>query len=129
MFNFTPVLIWKLDFEDYAVLRNWKIRFLNFQEFPKSRIPKFAIFFPGHIKSPFLKCLKFFKIFKVSNKILGTEETIENYTDSLSKLGFKFNKKISVPSYRSDIMHQNDLAEEFEELHLLGCKGGSRPSP
>ena len=50
------------------------------------------------------------------NKILGTEETIENYTDSLSKLGFKFNKKISVPSYRSDIMHQNDLAEEFARL-------------
>ena len=46
----------------------------------------------------------------------GGIETIENYTDSLSKLGFKFNKKISVPSYRSDIMHQNDLAEEFARL-------------
>lgn len=50
------------------------------------------------------------------NKILGTKETIENYTDSLSKLGFKFNNKISVPSYRSDIMHQNDLAEEFARI-------------
>ncbi len=50
------------------------------------------------------------------NKILGIEESIENYKDSLSKLDFTFNSKIVVPSHRSDIKHQNDLAEEFARI-------------
>ena len=34
----------------------------------------------------------------------------------LSKLGFIVDKKIFVPSYRSDINHENDLAEEVARV-------------
>ena len=51
---------------------------------------------------------------KTINKIIGTqidEYILNNY---LSKLGFKIvNKTIEVPSYRSDIKTQNDIAEEI----------------
>ena len=50
------------------------------------------------------------------NNILGTEETIQTYIDKLSKLGFSFKNKIKVPSFRNDIKHQNDLAEEFARV-------------
>ena len=50
------------------------------------------------------------------NEILGIDEEIETYQSSLSRLGFIFNEKIKVPSYRSDIYHQNDLAEEFARV-------------
>ena len=50
------------------------------------------------------------------NNILGLNITIDNYISSLSKLGFEIDKKIKVPSYRSDIFHQNDLAEEIARV-------------
>ncbi len=50
------------------------------------------------------------------NNILGTEESINTYEDFLSKLGFRFENKIKVPSFRTDINHQNDLAEEFARV-------------
>ena len=50
------------------------------------------------------------------NNILGTKESLENFKNSLSKLNFKFDDKIHIPSYRSDIKHQNDLAEEFARV-------------
>tara|TARA_B110000259_G_scaffold143668_1_gene161817 strand:- start:4887 stop:6791 length:1905 start_codon:yes stop_codon:yes gene_type:complete len=50
------------------------------------------------------------------NAILGTNETIDNYKSALIKLGFKVDKFIKVPSYRSDIFNQNDLAEEFARV-------------
>ncbi len=50
------------------------------------------------------------------NKILGTNITKRDYIDSLTKLGFVVNEKIKVPSYRHDINHQNDLAEELSRV-------------
>ena len=51
------------------------------------------------------------------NKILGTNESVETYSNCLQKLGFVIKKnKIQVPSYRSDINHQNDLAEELARV-------------
>lgn len=50
------------------------------------------------------------------NKILGLHENEDNYKDILNKLGFHINKTIKVPSFRSDIHHQNDLAEEFARV-------------
>ena len=47
------------------------------------------------------------------NKILGTDIKQEDYLEILVKLGFKIDGKIIVPSYRFDINHQNDLAEEI----------------
>lgn len=47
------------------------------------------------------------------NKILGTDIKQEDYLEILVKLGFKIDGKIIVPSYRFDISHQNDLAEEI----------------
>jgi phenylalanyl-tRNA synthetase beta chain len=47
------------------------------------------------------------------NKIIGINLSEEQYINYLLKLGFHINKKIiKVPSYRSDIFNENDLAEE-----------------
>lgn len=50
------------------------------------------------------------------NSILGTSESIDKYKNTLTKLGFKYDKCIGVPSYRNDINSQNDLAEEFARV-------------
>ena len=50
------------------------------------------------------------------NKILGTNIDNIKYTESLEKLNFNFDKKITIPSYRSDVTHQNDLAEEIARI-------------
>jgi len=50
------------------------------------------------------------------NSILGINEKIDKYINILTKLGFKFEKRIRVPSYRNDICNQNDLAEEFARV-------------
>jgi phenylalanyl-tRNA synthetase beta chain len=50
------------------------------------------------------------------NKILGTKITYETYKKVLINLGFKVDNNIRVPSYRSDINHQNDLAEEIARV-------------
>lgn len=50
------------------------------------------------------------------NSILGTNENIVEYKDTLTKLGFNCDKYIRVPSYRNDINNQNDLAEEFARV-------------
>jgi len=48
------------------------------------------------------------------NRIIGSDITEDSYKNYLSRLGFTFsNKEILVPSYRSDIITQNDLAEEI----------------
>lgn len=55
-------------------------------------------------------------LFRV-NKILGTEIVYETYKKVLTNLGFKVdNNIIKVPSYRSDIYNQNDLAEEIARV-------------
>jgi len=50
------------------------------------------------------------------NRILGTDVTQEYYKESLAKLGFSGDKTIKVPSFRGDINHQNDLAEELARV-------------
>ena len=51
------------------------------------------------------------------SKILGIEVPKNLYIDSLTKLGFKVDKNIiKVPSYRNDILQQNDLAEEIARV-------------
>lgn len=50
------------------------------------------------------------------NNILGTNISCDDYKKYLQKLGFNVCKKIEVPSYRSDINHQNDLAEEIARV-------------
>ena len=51
------------------------------------------------------------------NKILGTKISLQEYTHNLTKLGFKIDEaEIKVPSFRSDITHQNDLAEEIARV-------------
>ena len=54
--------------------------------------------------------------FNKVNKILGTNITEDVYKDSIIKLGFEVNNVIRVPSYRSDVSHQNDLAEELARV-------------
>lgn len=51
------------------------------------------------------------------NKILGTKIEKNYYESILVKLGFKIDEsKVVIPSYRSDIFHQNDLAEEIARV-------------
>ena len=51
------------------------------------------------------------------NQIIGTNISQESYLNYLSKLGFIINDEhIEVPSYRSDIETQNDLAEEIARV-------------
>ena len=50
------------------------------------------------------------------NRILGTNIEKEEYLDILDKLNFVTDKLIKVPSFRSDIQHQNDLAEEVARV-------------
>lgn len=50
------------------------------------------------------------------NAILGTEISKNDYSNYLKYLGFKIDDVIEVPSYRSDIKTQNDLAEEIARL-------------
>ena len=50
------------------------------------------------------------------NNILGTSINDHLYKDYLIKLGFKYDSKIEVPSYRNDIISQNDLAEEMARI-------------
>ena len=50
------------------------------------------------------------------NNILGMQIDQDDYLYSLSKLGFQINDKIKVPSFRNDISHQNDLAEELARV-------------
>ena len=50
------------------------------------------------------------------NSILGFDVDKDNYKDSLIKLGFEVDDIIKVPSFRSDITHQNDLAEEYARV-------------
>tara|TARA_B100000780_G_scaffold84695_1_gene58020 strand:+ start:1098 stop:3011 length:1914 start_codon:yes stop_codon:yes gene_type:complete len=53
---------------------------------------------------------------KKINSILGLDIAIDEYLSALIKLGFKIDEGIKVPSYRSDIAHQNDLAEELARV-------------
>ncbi len=50
------------------------------------------------------------------NKILGTNIKDNEFKDILTKLGFKIDKKILIPSYRDDISNNNDLAEEVARV-------------
>ncbi len=51
------------------------------------------------------------------NQIIGINISEDTYLSHLSKLGFNINDEhIEVPSYRSDIETQNDLAEEIARI-------------
>jgi phenylalanyl-tRNA synthetase beta chain len=53
---------------------------------------------------------------KKINDILGTQLNEAQYLSYIEKLGFEINTAIKVPSYRSDIKTQNDLAEEIARV-------------
>lgn len=50
------------------------------------------------------------------NNILGTQLNESKYISYIERLGFETNSTIKVPSYRSDIKTQNDLAEEVARV-------------
>ena len=50
------------------------------------------------------------------NAILGTTISIDVFKNILERLGFNITSKIEVPSYRSDIISQNDVAEEIARV-------------
>tara|TARA_S200000501_G_scaffold175468_1_gene165201 strand:+ start:4448 stop:6352 length:1905 start_codon:yes stop_codon:yes gene_type:complete len=51
------------------------------------------------------------------NNIIGIEISEKKYSEYLTKLGFKIqNDFIEVPSFRSDVKSQNDLAEEIARV-------------
>ena len=69
-------------------------------------------FYPGQA---FKKVELNFDLKKV-NKILGVNVNENSYKDILTNLGFNIKKTVKVPSFRSDIHHQNDLAEELARV-------------
>ncbi len=50
------------------------------------------------------------------NKILGTKLKKDEYISLLEKLGFEIEDKIKIPSFRHDILSQNDLSEEIARM-------------
>tara|TARA_B100000963_G_scaffold17889_1_gene13679 strand:+ start:7666 stop:9564 length:1899 start_codon:yes stop_codon:yes gene_type:complete len=50
------------------------------------------------------------------NSILGTKIPKDEYESILEKLGFNLNTKIEVPTFRTDINSQNDIAEEIARV-------------
>lgn len=53
---------------------------------------------------------------KKINSILGTSISEDSYLNYLSKLNFKIDESIKVPSHRHDINSQNDLSEEIARV-------------
>ena len=53
---------------------------------------------------------------EIINDILGYKISEQNYESILERLGFEVDKNIRVPSFRSDIRNQNDLAEEIARV-------------
>jgi phenylalanyl-tRNA synthetase beta chain len=52
------------------------------------------------------------------NRLLGTEITVDFMTETLKKLGFEISgDTVTVPSWRSDIEHFSDLAEEVARFY------------
>tara|TARA_B100000963_G_scaffold335212_1_gene329140 strand:+ start:5026 stop:6939 length:1914 start_codon:yes stop_codon:yes gene_type:complete len=49
-------------------------------------------------------------------RILGIDLDEKEYLTYLSKIGFAIEKEIIVPSYRHDVLSQNDLAEEIARI-------------
>ena len=55
--------------------------------------------------------------YKLINKILGTDINKQDFETYLMKLGFTIkDSQITIPSYRTDIENQNDLAEEIARI-------------
>jgi len=59
---------------------------------------------------------KIIRDLKKINKILGINLNDADIIKTLESVGFKINTKISIPSYRNDINHLNDLAEEVARI-------------
>ncbi len=53
---------------------------------------------------------------KEIRRILGIDLEEKEYLEYLGKLGFAIEKEIIVPSYRHDVLIQNDLAEEIARI-------------
>jgi phenylalanyl-tRNA synthetase beta chain len=54
---------------------------------------------------------------KKINQVIGIDVSEEKYTNYLTKLGFVFKGEfVKVPSFRSDVKTQNDLAEEIARV-------------
>jgi len=78
-----------------------------------SEITKLELYkYPGPIHK---KVELNFNLEKV-NSVLGLSVNKDDYKNSLIKLGFEVDEIIKVPSFRSDITHQNDLAEELARV-------------
>ena len=75
-----------------------------------STIKKVEVYFDKD--SSFKKTELDIDVYKINN-ILGIDITEDDYKHHLRNLGFIINTNIIVPSFRSDINSQNDLAEEI----------------
>jgi len=81
--------------QDHAVIESIKIKSFIAKEYQDISIP--------------------INVAKINN-ILGTQLNESKYLSYIEKLGFETSSTIKVPSYRSDIKTQNDLAEEIARV-------------
>tara|TARA_B100001063_G_C16736228_1_gene542169 strand:- start:394 stop:1746 length:1353 start_codon:yes stop_codon:yes gene_type:complete len=81
--------------QDHAVIKSMKLKSFLSQDFEYEYIP--------------------IDVDEINN-ILGTKLKETEYLSYIEKLGFEVNSTIKVPSYRSDIKTQNDLAEEIARI-------------
>ena len=62
------------------------------------------------------KNIKINKNIEKIEKILGINIDEDFFDSTLEKLGFSVDKMITVPSYRNDVISNNDIAEEFARI-------------
>ena len=81
--------------QDHAVIKSMKLKSFLSKDFEHECIP--------------------IDVNKINN-ILGTKLKETEYLSYIEKLGFEINGTIKIPSYRSDVKTQNDLAEEIARI-------------
>lgn len=82
--------------EEHAVIKNVELKTFSYEKFITKTLPADV---------------------NLVNKIIGIDISMKEYTQHLSRLGFLINNnELQVPSFRSDVSTNNDIAEEVARV-------------
>lgn len=82
--------------EEHAVIKNVELKTFSYEKFITKTLPADV---------------------NLVNKIVGIDISMKEYTQHLSRLGFLINNnELQVPSFRSDVSTNNDIAEEVARV-------------